>query len=354
MAQITPSSGSAPPASGQSQSPPSFSTPAGIVLGALLLCLVGLVAASAAHVARQSLAFDDPSTRMVVAYLLYLPATFFFLVSMVALIVGAIRWAMYGKDALGPAPIGASANDAYGDLLHSINDRLLLSDTAKRIAYRQHDLAALRRAIREDIDKGQFDAAMVLVQEMSHTFGYREESELFREQITAARKADLEKKISVAMEHLNHLIANNDFRAAGLMAAKMARLYPDNERENNIVDYVEEMKEQYKARVQRDMAAARERGEVERAWQLLRELDGYLTPKEAEQFREMARDVIAKMRDNMGTQLRMAVENQEWHRAQTIAEQIIRDFPNTRMADEARSMLPQLRQRAAEGKAAHA
>ncbi len=354
MAQNSPMTGSASPASAQGQSPPSFSTPIGIVLGALLLCLVGVVAAAAANVARQAMVFDDESTQLVIAYLLYLPATFFLLVSMVSLIIGSVRWAMYGKDALGPTPGGSSTTDAYGDLLHSINDRLLLSDTAKRIAYRQHDLAALRRAIREDIDKGQFDAAMVLVQEMSHTFGYREESELFREQITAARKAELEKKISVAMEQLNHLIANNDFRAAGLMAAKMAGVYPANERENNIVAYVEEMKEQHKKRLQQAMHAARERGEVEKAWQVLRELDGYLTPKEAELFREEARDVIARMRDNMGTQYRMAVENQEWHRAQVIAEQIIRDFPNTRMADEARSMLPQLRQRAAEGKAASA
>src|SRR5690606_11685480 len=143
---------------------PSFSTPLGIVLGSLLLCLVGIVAAAAAHVANLSLDVQSPSAHVTVSYLFYVPSIFFFLVGIVTLIIGAVRWAIYGKDALGPTANSAhGASDAYADLLHSINDRLLLSDTAKRIAYRQHDLAALRRAIREDIDKGQFDAAMVLV-----------------------------------------------------------------------------------------------------------------------------------------------------------------------------------------------
>lgn len=347
MAAPSPDSSSPSPALSDRSRP--LATPQGIVVGSLLLWIVGVVAAAAANVAGAALRIEDPAMLTAARYLLYVPATLLFLLALVALIIGAARWAIYGKETTGPGSVSGGATDA--ELLRSINDRLLLSDTAKRIAYRQHDLAALRRAIREDIDKGEFDAAMVLVQEMSHTFGYREESEAIREQIMAARAADLEQKIKASMEELSQLIAGHKFGAAGLMAAKMARLYPENERTNKVIDYVEEMKEQYKLRVQRDMEEARNRGEAERAWQLLQELDGYLTPKEAEELADVARDVIARMRDNLGVQFKMAVENQEWSRALAVGEQIIRDFPNTRMADEARGMLDQLKQRAREQRA---
>jgi len=330
--------------------PAPFSTPKGIVVGGVLLWIVGIVASAAATAVRESLTINDPAGYVFAVYLAYVPAAVMCLAGSAALIVGSVRWAMHGSHTVGTAP--ANASDA--DLLRSINDRLLLSDTAKRIAYRQHDLAALRRAIREDVDKGAFDAALVLVQEMSQTFGYREEAEAFREQIIHARATEQERKINAAMEQLNELIANNDFRAAGLMAAKMARLHPENERENKIVDYVEEMREHYKLRLEREFLAAKERGEVDRAMDLLKVLDQYLTPKEAESFREIARDVIGMKRDNLGVQFKMAVQDREWMRGLVVGEQIIREFPNTRMADEVRGMLDQLRTRAAGQRAAQA
>lgn len=355
MAQTAAVTGSLPASPGSAQgeaSTPMFSTAWGIVVGAILLWIVGIIAAAASSVAQAALVVEDPAAHTFLSYLVYVPSVLMFLAGSAALVVGSVRWAMYGKDAVGASSGGAGATD--GDLLRSINDRLLLSDTAKRIAYRQHDLGALRRAIREDIDKGAFDAALVLVQEMSHTFGYREEAEAFREQIINARAAEQERKINASMEQLNELIAKNDFRAAGLMAAKMARLHPENERTNKIIDYVEEMRDQYKLRLEREFLAAKERGEVDKAMELLKVLDQYLSPKEAESFREIARDVIGQKRDNLGVQFKMAVHDQEWTRAVVVGEQIIREFPNTRMADEVRGLLDQVRTRAAGQRAAQA
>lgn len=354
MAQTAAASTSLPvnPAGDADATPQPFASAKGIVIGAILLWVVGIVAAAAGSAAQRSLTVEDPAGRIFASYLVYVPSIVMFLAGTIALIIGSIRWAMYGQDAVGVSSGVAAGGDA--DLLRSINDRLLLSDTAKRIAYRQHDLAALRRAIREDIDKGAFDAALVLVQEMSQTFGYREEAEQFREQIMGGRAAEQTRKIDAAMEQLNELIAKNDFRAAGLMAAKMARLFPENERESKIVDYVEEMREHYKLRVEREFLAAQERGEVDKAMDLLKVLDHYLNPKEAESFREIARNVIGQKRDNLGVQFKMAVHDQEWTRAVAVGEQIIREFPNTRMADEVRSMLDQLRTRAAAQRAAQA
>lgn len=261
------------------------------------------------------------------------------------LIVASVRWAIYGRDYRGAA--GAGSSDQVVALLRQMNARLLLSDTAKRIAYRQEDVNSLRRAIRDDMAKGDYDAALVLVQEMSHTFGYREEAEQFRDQIAQARHKDQERKIGAATKTLDDIIARRDFDAASRESAKLQRLYPDSETVRLAVRRVVQAREQYKHQLEREFLAAAERDDVERAMQLLTELDRYLTEEEAEPFRETARGVIGKRRDNLGVQFKIAVHDKEWTRAVHVGEQIIRDFPNTRMADEVRSMLDLLRERAA-------
>ena len=62
--------------------------------------------------------------------------------------------------------------------------------------------------------------------------------------------------------------------------------------------------------------------------------------------------MIGKKRENLGVQFKIAVHDKEWLRSVTVGEQIIREFPNTRMADEVRSMLDLLRERAAGQRAA--
>ena len=60
-----------------------------------------------------------------------------------------------------------------------------------------------------------------------------------------------------------------------------------------------------------------------------------------------ARGVIGKKRQNLGVQFKLAVADHEWIDALHVGEQIIADFPNTKMADEVLSMMDLLKERAA-------
>jgi outer membrane protein assembly factor BamD (BamD/ComL family) len=328
-------------------SKPFFGTPMSLLGGAIVLWLGSAASIAMANYALFQLPGEGPERvvqNVVIALFVVLAVILaFFAIAM--LIVGSVRWAMFGRTFEGN-PVSHN-NDQTIQLLRQINARLLLSDTAKRIAYRQEDVNALRRAIRDDMAKGDFDAAMVLVQEMSHTFGYREEAEQFREQINAARAKDLERKVTAAIKHLDEIIARHDFEAAAREAQKLQRLYPESEQVKVAVRRVVQAREQYKHQVEREFLAAAERDDVDAAIELLKELDKYLTEEEAEPFRETARGVIGKKRDNLGVQFKIAVHDKEWTRAVHVGEQIIREFPNTRMADEVRSMLDLLRERAA-------
>ncbi|MFW6032269.1 MAG: hypothetical protein ACOCTI_02725 [Phycisphaeraceae bacterium] len=327
-----------------------LASPLLLLLLALLLWILSAAAAAGAGIGLASIRFDNDVAAVGITYLIYAPATLLALFGLGALIAAAVRWGVFGRD--GQRRAEAPETAQMLDLLRSINSRMLLSDTAKRIAYRQQDLQALRRTIEHDIDAGHHDAAMVLVSELAQTYGYREEAETYRERITAARAAKQEASISEATARVEDIIARHDFDRAAREAAKLRRLYPDSEQTKHIARRVAQARESYKQQLEREFLEAAEQEDVDRAMSILKEMDRYLTEEEAAPLRETARGVIGKRRDNLGVQFKMAVHNHQWIGAVRIGDQIIRDFPNTRMAEEVRGMIDLLRQRAAEQKAA--
>ena len=333
--------------------PPFFASPDGMFVAAALLMIASAIVALAASIALSQVAFAEPAAELTIKYVAYICSVILAMASVFSMIAAAVRCGVYGRAAKG-VPANADTNE-QGDLLTQlqiISDRMLLSDTAKRIAYRQEDVNALREAIRDDIVKKDFDAAMVLVQEMSQTFGYREEAEEFREQIVTARSTVIEARITVLLQRLDQIIAAHDFHQAMSDALKIQRIYPDNERVAHIAEYVAKAQEDYKHQLEREFLAAAQKDDVDGAIDLLKQLDAYLTEREGEPFREVARGVIGKKRDNLGVQFKMAVHDKEWLKSIRVGEQIIKDFPNTRMAEEVRERIDLLRERAAGQQAA--
>lgn len=331
-----------------------FSTPWAIVLlGLLLWIAAGAAAVLAAtgldHLAPQ-LEAADRLTTVSTSYLLYAPSVMLALLGLVVLLVGAVRCGIYGRNARG-VPAEAERQELT-KLLQQVNDRLLLSETAKRILYREHDLQAMRELIEQDIAGGNFDAAMALVKELTETYGQREEAEAYRDRIAAARHHIQKTRIAEAIRELDTITNRQEFDNALREAAKIQRLYPEAEEVKDLKQRVIDAREEYKHQLERKFLEVARAEDVDRALELLKELDQYLTESEAEPLREVARGVIGKKRDNLGVQFKMAVHDHEWLQAVNIGEQIVREFPNSRMAEEVRGMIDALRQRAADQHAA--
>ncbi|MEX2671693.1 MAG: hypothetical protein WD294_06240 [Phycisphaeraceae bacterium] len=328
---------------------PLFGTPTSILILGMLIWVLAMAAAAGATVTNQVLlrdaTFTDEPTRVAFHYLIYFPSTLLALLGLAVVVLAAVRWGVYGRDAVGvPDQRG---QEQVVELLKMANQRLLISETAKRIAYREQDLQVLRRTISQDIDQGHFDAALVLVNELAQTYGYREESENLREQINAARAAEQDTKISEALAKLDEILARHDFDRASREAAKIQRLYPESERVRDVIRRVREARERYKLQLEREFLEAAEREDITQAMNVLKTMDKYLSEAEAAPLRETARGVIGKQRDNLGVQFKIAVQDKEWMHAVRVGEQIIREFPNTRMAEEVRAMIDLLRERAA-------
>ena len=134
--------------------------------------------------------------------------------------------------------------------------------------------------------------------------------------------------------------------AAFADAGRLLRLYPDSSRVFGLRGRVEQAQRSYKEELERRFLVAAKDGHNEEAMLLVKELDGYLSPIEAEPLRELARGVIGKARENLGAQFKLAVQDKNWREASRVGERIIADFPNSRMAAEIRDVIDGIRIRA--------
>ncbi len=275
------------------------------------------------------------------------------LASVACLLIGAVRWALAGS-VLQYAHQAATNRQEVNRLLRLINDRLLVSDVTKRIAYRDRDRETLRAAIHEDIARGELESANMLVKLMDQLYGYHAEAEEFRLEVEEARSSENNATTAQAIRKLDEMLARHEWDKANQEAAKIQQRFPNSPQTQGLNQRVVHARENHKRSLERNFLEAAQRDDIDLAVKLLRELDRYLTEAEAEPFRETARGVIGKQRDNLGVQFKLAVHDKEWAVAVRVGEQIIREFPNTKMADEVRGMLDLLRQRAAEKRAAHA
>jgi hypothetical protein len=249
---------------------------------------------------------------------------------------------------------GLSASSSSADLealtraIDRFSEQSALSDDARRVLNRQRERDLLRAAIEEDISAQDWDAAMVLVRELAERFGYRADAEEFRQQIEQARFETTEQSVADAVSRLDGLIVQRRWEQAIVEAGRIGRLYPESPRVEGLRHRVEAARQTYKQDLERRFLDAAQADQIDDAMILLKELDAYLTEAEAGPFREVARGVIGKARDNLGAQFKIALQDRRWGDAIETGERIITEFPNSRMSVEVRTVIDGLRSRAAE------
>lgn len=233
-------------------------------------------------------------------------------------------------------------------LLNLMSEQQLLSDRAKAIAFREKDRDALRRAITEEIARGDWEAAESLVNEIEASFGYRQEAERFREQIARSR-ADAERRaINEGLAVIDRCCRSERWAEALQEAQLLMQRFPGNPSVQNLPQEIEQRREQHKQRLLDSWHDAVARKDVDGSIEILKQLDLYLTPTEAESMQETARTVFKEKLNLLRLQFAAAVQEHNWAEAVDLGDQIMRDFPNTRIAQEVREKMDALRQRAAE------
>ncbi|MGF1632910.1 MAG: hypothetical protein ACFCVE_03590 [Phycisphaerae bacterium] len=230
-----------------------------------------------------------------------------------------------------------------------ISENQLISDRAKTVAYRDRDRDALRRALQEDIRRRDWEAASVLVQQMEALFGYRLEAEEYRRQIRSAQDEVMRREVAEVVATIDRHAKAEEWDAAMTEADQLSRRFPEMPEVRNIRLDVEQRRNAFKQRLVAEFRSAVDRRDNDTALELLRRLDLYLSPAEAQGLEELARGVVKERIALLRQQFTDAVHNQDWPRAVSLGDTIVGEFPNTLMAKEVSQKMPTLRRRLEEG-----
>lgn len=233
-------------------------------------------------------------------------------------------------------------------LLNQVSEQQLISERAKAIAFRMSERDALRRAIREEMTRKDWDAALTLVQDIETAFGYAQEADQFRAEIQTQRNAEVRKLVSDGAAVIDRYCKAEAWTQAMREAERLGKLFPHDEQASQLTAEVENRRQQFKKQLLSDWNDAVTRHDVDGSIDILKRLDFYLTPDEAAGMQEKARQVFKDKLLMLGQQFTLAVKHRNWQDAIRLGETISGEFPNSRMAAEVREKMGLLKQQASE------
>jgi tetratricopeptide (TPR) repeat protein len=321
------------------------------LIGVLALLAVGLIAAIAVLV---TLLLSGWEGENLTLYLLVLAIP-------VLLVYGAFAFLAYGLVRLmvtGHAALHRTAgrvgriesiSQEQHERLRELADLASLSEQAKSFVYREKEIEAIREIIRADVIRQDYETAKQLIDQLESRLGYVEEADRLREEVEASRSASLSEKIDKAVSMVQDSIVNRDWDKAFREAQRIRKIFPDNPKVASLGQRIETARATHKRELLQRYGEAVRKNDIDGGIELLKELDRYLTPQEAAALEESARGVFKAKLHNLGVQFAIFVTEQQWDKAIETGEEIIDEFPNTRMAHEVREKMDQLRARASAG-----
>jgi len=229
-----------------------------------------------------------------------------------------------------------------------LTDLACLSDQAKSLVYRDREIEAFREAVHEQLVHQDYKAAEVTIEKVKTRLGYEKEANSLLQDLEISRKATVEEKIDLAIGRIQQLINRHDWTRAIRESHRILRLFPENPKVVALPERIEKARNDHKRSLLQAYDEAVQKNDIDRGISLLKELDLYLSPQEAAALaEESARGVFKARLHNLGVQFAMRITDQLWADAIATGEEIIREYPNSRMAAEVRSKMEQLRGRAA-------
>jgi hypothetical protein len=231
-------------------------------------------------------------------------------------------------------------------LLTTLSEQQLLSDRAKSVAYREKDRQALRSAIREEMNAKDWDAALVLANEMDSQFGYKQEATILRAEINNNRSDVVARQIADATAVVEEHVRLERWSQAMREAEQIIQIYPTEERATRLPQEIENRRQAHKKQLLDSWKDSVARNDIDGSIEILKRVDPYLTPAEAASMQETARGIFRERLNQLRDKFAHAVRDENWSDAIRLGETIMSEHPNSRLALEVRDTMETLKQRA--------
>jgi len=219
-------------------------------------------------------------------------------------------------------------------VLTQINQNTRLSEAAKAIAFRDADMQSLRETVFDKLQQQDYDTTYEIIDEIARRAEYKGLAEQLRTQANNYRDATDTERVNQVIAHIEKLFESSQWAKASAQIERLIRDFPKSENAKAMRQKLLDKKEERKKILLNAWDDAIKRQATDRSLEILRELDLYLTPNEGLALQEAAKDVFRNKLHNLGVQFSLAVSGKQWEKAIEAGEQIIRDFPNSRMAEE--------------------
>jgi outer membrane protein assembly factor BamD (BamD/ComL family) len=236
------------------------------------------------------------------------------------------------------------ALERIGDRLEELCRSTRLSEKAKAIAFRDAERNSLQEAVLQKLNQGNYEAAYELIDEIGRRPEYQDLAEELRCQADRHRQAVREQKIEPIIAQIERLLDEGQWSKASVQIEGLIKAYPDSEKARSMRQRFHLKREERKKALLSAWDEAVKRQDTDRSLEILKELDRFLTPNEALALQEAARDVFRTKLHNLGVKFSLAVSDRNWAEALAVGQQIITEFPNSRMAEEIRGKLDILKQ----------
>ena len=240
----------------------------------------------------------------------------------------------------------ASSLEKNLSVLNQIGINTRLSETAKSIASREADRYTLREAVLEKLHQQDFDSTYEIIDEISHSSVYKDLTQSLRDEADQYRNATAIEREKQVIAHIDKLLGNYQWTKASILTERLISIAPNSDNARGMRQKLLDKKRDRKNVLLKEWDEAIKREATDHSLDILKELDLYLTPNEGLALQEAAKDVFRTKLHNLGVQFSLAVSSKQWDNALEAGEQIIKRFPNSKMAAEIRTKINILKQKA--------
>ena len=237
------------------------------------------------------------------------------------------------------------------NLMAQLSQASKLSDTAKKIVYRDSEQMELGEAVLTKLHQHDFDDAIAMISAMAEHPKYQELSARLQQKAERFRTATEEGRVNQIIAYIEELFDQNLWIQASAQTENLIRSFPYSEKAKTMPVHLQERKDRHKRELLADWDIAVRNKETDRGLEILKELDLYLTPAEALALRESASSVFKTKLHNVGVEFSVAVTEKNWDKALYLGKQIMHNFPNSLMAAEIRSKMDILVERSKQSSA---
>jgi len=228
-------------------------------------------------------------------------------------------------------------------MFEQISQGVKLSEAAKTIAYRDMDTQYLRASVMEKLHQQDYKATYAMIEAIAQRSEYKALAEELKTAADNYRDSTEQGKINQIIAYVDKLFEQSQWATASVQIERLVKNYPESEKAQSLQQKLIEKKEHRKRELLAVWDEAVKREDTERSLIILKDLDTYLTPSEALALQEAASEVFKNKLHTLGVRFSLAVSDKQWTNALQSGQEIIRSFPNSRMADEIRGKLETLR-----------